>query len=94
METQFSLDMHKASSLIIEHPLAGRSNEACEEVEWIRAHSAPSEVRDALLATLSRDWDDLAAGRDAPKIGVRIAALRDAAIKAGPSAVDGALMRY
>ncbi|MRN66538.1 hypothetical protein [Brucella sp. 10RB9213] len=94
MATEFSLDMNKASDRIVTFIVAGKIEDARREIRWVKEHSKGTPVRDKLLAELERDLDSLFRSGNVLQTTTRAETLVRAAIEAGPTDADIALMRY
>ena len=94
MATEFSLDMNKASDQIVTFIVAGKIGDARREIQWVREHSKSSPARDDLLSQLEHDLNGLIRNGNVLEVTTRAEALVRAAIEAGPTEMDKALMRY
>ena len=74
--------------------LGGKFADARRELDWIKDHSAPNARKDGMISRLHRDLDVMTGNLNAYEIDVRIEELRKAAVKAGPTDADKAILRY
>ncbi|KAB2738537.1 hypothetical protein F9K90_07605 [Brucella anthropi] len=94
MATEFSLDMNKASDRIITFIVTGKIDDARLEIGWIKDHSKETPIRNKLIAELERDLESLFQSGNVLQTTTRAEALVRAAVEAGPTDMDKALMRY
>ncbi|WGG58176.1 hypothetical protein [Brucella intermedia] len=94
MATEFSSDMNKASDRIVTLIVAGKIENARVEIDWVKNHSKETPARNKLIAELERDLDSLFKSGNVLQTTTRADAMVRAAIEAGPTDIDKALMRY
>ncbi|HBQ34475.1 MAG TPA: hypothetical protein DD739_17775 [Ochrobactrum anthropi] len=94
MATEFSSDMNKASDRIVTLIVAGKIENARVEIDWVKNHSKETPARNKLIAELERDLDTLFKSGNVLQTTTRADAMVRAAIEAGPTDIDKALMRY
>ena len=86
--------MKEASARIVTFTVVGRLDDARREIGWIRDHSQETAIRNQLLDDLERDLGEFYQSRNHLQLMTRVQQMARAAIEAGPSDTDKALMRY